>query len=135
MEYFLCRAMDISRLLPEEIEKLQAKERNMGRGMAPFETSHFLEKGTIRDHWGIPDDEGAMKRHNERIREGLGVIGLKPKYDFSVTDVEKIHEWDWKVYQASNELKIDMAFQERKGRRLKELVAEVVLLGIGLAIK
>lgn len=128
MDFYVNRAMLIACLNPHQIIALHAKERSMGRILAPFEVQSILGVPTIKEMFGIPEDESAQSQHANRIRsellarkvaediqlvdsEGRIEKTLKPWEGITESVPERVHDYDIRVQSAAEEGKILFAYE------------------------
>ena len=120
MEYYLCRAMEVCRLDHEQMIQLHVKERNIERGLNPYEIQEIFKLPTLKEHYGIPqDNDSAQANHNQKLRMKFRELGLKPQHgDLAYGDLRALEDFDFKVRKAHDELSLDLQFSLGKvGRR------------------
>lgn len=128
MDYYVNRAMMIACLNPDQFLALHAKERAIGRLLAPFEAQRIFGLATIKETFSIPEDEAAQVQHAVRIRTEL--LGKKIAEDVHLTDSngriektlkpweaiteaapERVHNFDNRVQAAAEEGAIHFAYE------------------------
>ncbi len=141
MEFYLCRAMEVARLLESDLERLHAHEEKerifrewdtqtqtfgkpenrIRRALFPSEIQECFKIPTLKDIWGIPETDQAQQAHAHRIRTELRALELSPKHDFLVMSVDEVHAFDKRVAKAVSEGKINFSYQGGPGRgRLRD---------------
>lgn len=132
MEFYLCRAMEVARLLPDQVERLHAHElsnRQMIeydpttetckefalrkiRCLMPYEIQDAFHLPPLREHYRIPGKDSDQAGHNQRLRLEFRKLDLVPKGgELSALDPFDVHAFDVKVRSAVMLGKINFAFQ------------------------
>lgn len=120
MEDYLWRAMEVARLTPDELEKVQTTELRIARILMPFEIESGLKLPSLKDQYGIPEDENAQIRHKTRIRGELQILKLSPRYDLPVNNLNEVHEFDMRIKNAANLGSISFYCQSSKKARISD---------------
>ena len=139
MEYYLCRAMEVCRLSEDQLywlhnheiksrliqeidpitlEPTKFKGRDK-RCLFPWEIQECFDLPTLKEVYGIPDNDVAQSGHNQRLRGMFRKKGLIPiGGDLVITDVETIHAFDEKV-RLDPELDLQFRYtgEGKKGRK------------------
>lgn len=137
MEYYLCRAMEVCRLSEDQLNRLhthEASERlvknfnpalgtyeqieNRGqRCLMPYEIQARFNLPTLKEVYLIPEDDAAQSTHNQRLRGDMRKFDLVPIVDLSTLNVEKVHDFDFKVKKLNDELKLDFVYRGGKSKK------------------
>jgi hypothetical protein len=120
VDYYLTRAMVAGSLDINEMDAIQEKEKTIGRCLMGFEIFDNLNKGSIREFYGIPQDDEAQRQHNYRIGTKLHELGLidhSTKHRINPTNIEETHSFDSRIFL--NKEQIDFYYQGASSRASK----------------
>lgn len=143
MEYYLVRAMEVCRLSQSQSARLHAHEASdrisrdfdpiLGtyketavRGMRclmPYEIQEKFGLPTLKEAYGIPEDDQDQAKHNQRLRKDFAKNDIFPKGgDLSTMRVREVHDFDLLVRSLNDQMKIDLCY--RGGRQNKSRISE-----------
>lgn len=122
MEFSVARAMQMSYLTMNEIERIHEVEKRCGYCLPNWNVQKILCIPSIKEKYGIPDeDDGAQERHTKRIRneiykllseEGTSVTQLSP---------EDTHGFDWIIHDKGPEMIWEYVGRNTKSRLIDQL--------------
>lgn len=132
MDFYVNRAMLIACLNPDQFLALHARERSIGRLLAPFEAQRVFGLKTIKETFQIPEDEAAQAQHAARVKGEL--LSRKVAEDVHLTDAEgniektlkpweaiteaapeRVHNFDARVQVAAEEGKVRFFYEGAAG--------------------
>ena len=109
MEYYLVRAMEVSRLSSPKLDTLHQKEISLNRCLMPTEIQTVFGLPTLKETWQIPEIETVQASHAMKLRSKFRELDLSPKFgDLSVTDPESVHNFDLKVMRLVENGELDL---------------------------
>jgi hypothetical protein len=121
MNYATSRALEISRLSAEQIERLHSHEvktelpigwdpesrtytrpvTRHRRCLMAYEIQAMFNLSPLRQHYEIEDSESGRARAAVRADNAISAAGLFPEFEhLSAADVDRIHEFDSRVCTA-----------------------------------
>lgn len=125
MEYALCRAFEVSRLVSEDLIRIHTKERAIRRCLLPFEIQEMLGLPPLKERYQIPEHEGSQGKHAQFVRGLMRKHDMIPKDgDFNITDFERIHIQDEKIQRLNLDLELTFKGTAPKKRRLVDELSE-----------
>lgn len=124
MEYYLCRAMEVGRLSPVQLDRLHNQEQK--KCLFPFEIQSLFNLSTLKQIWGIPNNDISQDLHNQRLRLDFKKINLVPAMgDLSVLDTSAVHDFDIRVRHEMEQGNLNLSCNIGGGKkRLKDSVDE-----------
>lgn len=131
MEYYLCRAMEVSRLTEEQLRSLQSYEKKERyftewdertqtfgkatdrkvRCLYPHEIQDCFKLCTLKEHYGMPEVEAAQSVHNQRLRVEFKKNHFSPKFDLMIMDISNVHEFDDVIREADRKGLLNLHYQ------------------------
>lgn len=124
MENFLARAMQVSYLTEEQLNRIHAVENRCGQCIANWNIQDILKIPSIRDTWYIPDDAESQARHAARIRKELFSKEIVNPHAYpGDTDKESTHAMDWAIIQRGSTIMWE--YSNSKGSSIKSKMKEI----------
>jgi hypothetical protein len=119
MKDYLSRAMQISTMELDQIEKLHEIENLRGYLIPNCNIQDLFNLPTIKDRYNIPDDDLAQAGHNKRIDAEINRLELR-KTDPAADSLDYWHKFDFNVHNLKHSMIWDYAGGGRKN--VKDLI-------------
>jgi hypothetical protein len=104
MKGFVARTQLVSYLTREQLEKVQAREKIRGYIIPNWNIQEVFGLPTIKEKYGLPDDNEALARNNTRIEAELKNKGFMSTGEYYEGNLEWMHAFDWNVFNRSGEI-------------------------------
>lgn len=124
MKEYVARAMQVSYLEKEQLEKVQAREDIRHYIIPNLNIQEVFGIPTIREKYNLPIEDELLSRHYLRIESELKKKGfLKTPNNEALDYVEWIHVIDWNVFYRGSEIIWD--FTHGPGKSSKGILARL----------
>lgn len=114
MKEYVSRAMLVSCLIGEQLERLQLTERKIGWTIPNWNVYEVLKIQSYRERAGVPDDNDAQVIHNLKIEREIqrkGWNNIEPQESY----LEWLHIFDWNVHNKAHEIIWDYSGRNKDG--------------------
>lgn len=109
MKDWVARAMQVSYLTREQLEKVHDREKIRGYLIPNWNIQEVLALQTIKEKYYIPEDNELLIRHNARIEAELKSKGFLKFDEYKESDLDWMHTFDWNVFNRSGEIMWEFA--------------------------
>lgn len=125
MKTYLGRAMQVSYLTQEQLEKLQTREKIRGYLIPNWNIQSVFGIPSIKERYGIPDNNENQIQHNNRIDKELQAKGFLKTGEFYEDGLDWNHAFDWAVFKRAHEIVWDYSGGKSKyGKKILGSIEE-----------
>lgn len=126
MKTSIARAMQISCLEKDQIERLHSTEKRLGYILQNWNIQRIFGIGTIKDKYNLPSDNELLSAHNDRVEAELKSKFVLEDLDFRAS-VEWFHGFDWHIQNRLGEIIFDYSgpvLSRRRGSAVNRIQDE-----------
>lgn len=123
MKTYVARAMQVSYLTQDQIQRIQDCERRLGYLLANWNIQASMDLPPIREKYHIPEDGESQARHNARIETELKTKGLVKTGEYQDNNIDWFHAFDWNVFHRANEVMWEYQGGKKRGGILARLAS------------
>jgi hypothetical protein len=123
-DFFAGRAMEIARLDETQIRQIHATEKIRGYCLFSCDIQRIFKLPSLKEQYGIPEDQDALRQHYSRVSHFLNEQGLfRVEGDQSVFSKhpEEVHSFDWGVWHKNICSEFYYAGPQKKGSLIKAI--------------
>jgi len=124
MKSYVVRAIQISYMEKEAIQRLQDIENERKYIIPNWNIQKFLMIPSIKERYQIPEDNEAQAIHSSRIEKELLQKEITKTGFYYESDVEWVHAFDWSVFRNAHKIVWDYVGQV-KSKRGRSILSEL----------
>lgn len=118
MKNFVARAMQVSFLTEDQLERLHKVERGTGYLIPNWNLQNIFDLPMIRERYNLPVDNELLAQHNTRIEHELKSKGFLNVGSYLEDSLEWTHAFDKNVIRRSGEIVWEYAGPKKNRRGL-----------------